>query len=437
MKLLDFVTAHPETDLQDIFAHVYPNQTYDARRIHSLLGALYKQLLRFLAWQEMNESPEQESIFALQALRKMNAESAFESEARRLTKHLEKQTLKDPAFHFNAYQVAIEEDTYLTQRQVRKPNQAFQKQMDALDHFYFGAKFVLSAEALSRNAIIGGAYQTPFTETMCEWYDQAGDEHIKGPWVKIQRQLLRCLQEPDQAEHYESFIALLEVHKELLPLDSLRYLYKSAQNYCIRRINSGDARFQKALFELFQTMLDQDLLLNEQQQISHSDVKNIVTVALRQKAFDWTDAFIKNYSQRVHTKHRENVTAYCQALYDANTGNNQQAIRRLREVSFTDVLYDLSARRLLAQIYYEQEDWEALNHHYNAFDLFLRRQKQLSTHNRKSHLNFVRILKALAKWEERRHFQNAEKNEKQKITIRDRIESTEPLAYREWLRELV
>lgn len=435
--LLDYLMQYPEAGLEEIFAYIYPHEPYDVKRVHALLGALYKQLLRFLAWKEMEADPKQASVFALQALRKMNSESAFESETKRLQKQLDKQVFKDATYYFNRYQVAIEEDIYLTQRQVRKPNQAFQQQIEALDNFYFGTKFALSAEALSRNEIIGGAYQTPFLHEICKVHDEQRTEELNGPWVNIQRQLLRCLQEPDQAAHYENFIALLEAHKGILPLDSLRYLYKSAQNYCIRRINAGDARFQKALFAIFQTMLDQELLLNEQQHISHSDVKNIVTIALRQKAFEWAAAFIKEFSPRVHAQYRDNVAAYCQALYDAHTGNNQQAIRRLREVRFTDVLYDLSARRLLAQIYYEQGDWEALSHHHNAFDLFLRRQKQLSTHNRKSHLNFVRILKALAKWAERRGFQNTEKNEKQRANIYNRIESTEPLAYREWLMSLV
>ena len=85
------------------------------------------------------------------------------------------------------------------------------------------------------------------------------------------------------------------------------------------------------------------------------------------------------------------------ALYEAERGEHGKAIGLLAGVVFTDTLYDLSARRLMAQCYFEQQDWEGLDHHLNAFGLFLRRKKDLSTQNKHSHLNFIKFLKRLGR----------------------------------------
>ena len=433
VELFQLYESTKDLDFEQFWIHLYPNEPFDRKRIHALFGVLYKLLLRFLAWNSLQENTELEAILGLQALRKMNAESAFESEAKRINKHLQTKAYKDDQVFFAQYLIANEEDYYLTQRQIRKQTTPLQRRINALDNFYLGTKFALSAEALSRNQIIGEAYQSSWTEPLGQLFDDDPAAHMDILWLQIQRQLLRCLEEPKEVEHYHHFVELLRQHQNSLSHDAKRYLYKSAQNYCIRRINSGDTRFQKAIFDLFQTMLDQGLLINEQGHIAHSDVKNIVTVALRQEAYTWTASFIEAFGPKVHDKHRDNVMSYCRALYDANTGKPQLAIRRLREVSFTDMLYDLSARRLLAQIFFEQEDWEGLSHHMNAFELFLRRQKQLSTHNRNSHLNFVRILKAIAKLSEQRNYRNDEVNNKRQSKLLLRIETTDSLAYREWL----
>ena len=431
--LLDQWTRYPDMSLKHFFELIYPKEQYDPKRIHALFGALYKLLLRFLAWQELQQDNNMEAILGLQALRKLNADNAFESEAKRIKKHLKAMPYKDDQYYWAEYLVAREEDYYLTQRQIREQTVPLQTRLDAFDNFYLGTKFALSAEALSRNQIIGEAYQSSWAEPLGVLFDEQPAPHMDTIWMKLQRQLLRCLEEPEAVQHYEQLISMLQTHRDLLPLDTARFFYKSAQNYCIRCINAGETDFQKLLFELFQMMLEQKLLLNEADQIAHSDVKNIVTVALRQGESLWAKQFMDEYAPRIQQGQRNNVLSYCKALLESHRGKPAEAIRRLREVTFTDVMYDLSARRLLGQIFFEEEDWDGLLHHLNAFEQFLRRQKQLSTHNRNSHLNYVKILRAIAKMKEKAFFTSKEKIVHQQKKLRERIERTEPLAYREWL----
>jgi hypothetical protein len=92
---------------------------------------------------------------------------------------------------------------------------------------------------------------------------------------------------------------------------------------------------------------------------------------------------------------------------------------------------------LLAQCYYAQADWEGLAHHLNAFELFLRRKKDLPIRNKNSYLNFAKLLKYAAKVQEQTPYIKPEIRLNRVKRYQERVQRTEPLAYREWLESLL
>ncbi|MFK7971853.1 MAG: hypothetical protein AB8F95_15915 [Bacteroidia bacterium] len=420
---------------EDRFAAVFPGRPFQPKAYNTLTGELYDLLKRFWAHQELEKRPELRNILGLHAMRDHGLERHFEAEAKRINKHLEQSSRRDPDHYYYRYLLADEQNAWYAQRLVRRFDASLQNKMDALDAFYFGAKFGNSAEALSRNSILNAQYELPFLESLCALFDRKPGRFP--PSVKVYRQLLTCLQVPGDRRHYDEFSELLSTHAADFPPEEARALFKTAQNYCIRRINLGETSFQEELFVLYQSLLERRLIFDGKDQLAHTDFKNIVTVGLRQEAFAWVADFIETHSNDVDEAHRDNVRHYCLALYHAEHKEPNKAIRLLAEVHFTDTLYDLSARRLLAQCYYEQQDWEGLAHHLNAFDLFLRRKKDLATQIKNSHLHFVKILKAIAKLQEQAPYLNPKKKDARLQTLKARILRTEPLAYREWLGGLI
>lgn len=417
------------------FAAIFPERPFQPKLFHTLTGELYDLLKRFWAHQELERRPELRNTLGLHVMRNHGLDRHVESEAKRIHKHLEQSNRRDPDHYYYRYLLADEKNAWYTQRLIRRFDESLQDKMDALDVFYFGVKFGNSAEALSRNNILNAQYEMPFLEELCAMFDSNSERFP--PSVKVYRQLLTCLQSPEDRRHYDEFSRLLSIHAADFQPEEARALFKTAQNYCIRRINLGEASFQEELFTLYQSLLERRLIFDKKGQLAHTDFKNIVTVGLRQEAFSWVSDFIERYSKDVNESYRDNVRHYCLALYHSERKEPNKAIRLLAEVRFTDTLYDLSARRLLAQCYYEQRDWEGLAHHLNAFDLFLRRKKDLDTQNKNSHLHFVKILKAIAKLQEQAPYLNPEKKAERLQTLQARISRTEPLAYREWLQGLV
>ena len=426
---------HEELGQENVFTKLFLKRPFDAKALHTLTGELYGLLKRFWAHQQLETNAELSATLGLQKMRLLGLEKHFEAEGRRILKQLDLSSNRNPDHYYYRYRLADEQNAWYAAQQIRRYDESLQVKMDALDVFYFGVKFGNGAEAISRNQIFNAQYRLSFLSEIEGLFDQNKD-HFP-PSINVYRQLLKSLKDPDNRQHYDLFSNHLSQYADTFPPEEARALFKTAQNYCIRRINLGETHFQAELFGLYQSLLDRSLIFDEKGRLDHTDFKNMVTVGLRQSAYDWVANCIEQYADRVDEGYRENVRSYCLALYQVERDEPEEAIRLLAGITFTDYLYDLSARRLLARCFFEQEDWEGLNHHLNAFDLFLRRNKNLPSQNKNSHINFVRLLKAIAKLREQAPYLDAETQKARLQKLKARLLRTDPLAYREWLQKNV
>jgi hypothetical protein len=397
-----------------------------------LIGGVYALLKQFWAHQQLHQQQELANILSLQAMRKRQLKAAhFEAEIRRIRKSLDASPRRDPDHYYHRYLLADIQNSWYTGKLVRSFDPSLQEKMDALDAFYFTVRMGDSAEALSRSKIFNAQYELRFLEQLCHIYD---DHKAAFPALtQLNRQLLKCQREPEKRAHFDRFVEMLFEQARFFSKEEARAMFKNAQNYCIRRINLGDTAFQEELFSLYQTLLARGFMYDEHGQLDHTDFKNMATLGLRQKAFQWVAKLIGEQHEKVAAPHRTNVYTYCMALYEAERGAHDKAIRLLAAVEFTDTLYDLSARRLMAQCYFEQKDWDGLEHHLNAFSLFLRRKKAFSTQNKNSHLHFIHLLKRLGRLAEQAAWLPQKQYETKKAKLHHRVLHTEPLAYRNWL----
>lgn len=119
---------------------------------------------------------------------------------------------------------------------------------------------------------------------------------------------------------------------------------------------------------------------------------NVVKLALRLQRFEWLEGFMAAYSALLPDAFRDNVLHYNMAELYFYTNRLPQAQLELLRVEMSDMNYYLGARVLLAKIYAEQGEEEALLSLLAAFTVFLKRNKQISADLKQTYLNFCRIL---------------------------------------------
>jgi hypothetical protein len=100
------------------------------------------------------------------------------------------------------------------------------------------------------------------------------------------------------------------------------------------------------------------------------------------------------------------------------------AKEHISQTDLSDIYNNLDAKEMLAKIYYETDEDDALFSHLHAFRTFLRRNKLVSEQVRKAYLNFLKLL------EQSIHY-TPDMLQHLKATI----EKTEPLVAKSWLLE--
>jgi hypothetical protein len=423
-QLLDAPTLMD--DREGLHALVLPDQAYDYHRISNLLSNLTRLVRQFLAQEQLRTAPFPLELAGLQATREQGLDAVFAAEHRTLQRryHVGPDSLPDEWQYYQQFLLAEEYDSWLLGRGERRYDPSLPAKIEALEKSYALSMLKRICQWVNRQQILPQEAHAPAMTRFLSQLDSFGAAFgPQEPLFDLYRQILLTLQQPDEEAHYQHLKAGLRQHGPLLPTDERQTIYQYARNYCIRRSNQGQGYFLRELFELYQEMLREGLLFYEGQ-ISHGDVKNLVSLGLRLAEYDWTEQFLADVGARISVEHRQNALVYNQAHLHYARGEYGLALKLLAHVEFEDVYYHLGARTLLLKMYYEQGDWLPLVDLMRAFEQWLRRNRELPSAQRTGHLHLIRLLRRLLSIRE---------NSPQRAILLETIRQTQPLSQASWL----
>lgn len=410
------------------FQSVWNAVPYNAQRFAEETNRLYALLQGFLAQGYWEGQARQGSLSTLAAMRQRGLSRHFELKAKALQKDLDQAAYRDANYHFQQFRLADLSNDHFGHQQLRKVDHSLQAKSHHLDQYYLITKLRDSCELLNRAYVLN----TPYDLGLLERLMAAEDFSIyESPAVQVYWHILKMLQ-TDAADHFHHLVALLEAHVANFPPQEIRGLYKYAQNYCVRQVNRGNYDFYQQLFALYQQQLASGVIF-EQNQLAHTDYKNIVTIGLRLKAYDWVADFMEENRERVLPAFRENVYQYSRAAFLLEKGQLREAVRLLHQTEFPDLQYLISAKYLQLKAYYELEDHEGLLYLITSFKSFLRRTKSISPQNRSNHFTFLRLLKKITVLRERKGIIPEKRFQERWKAISAELGGEEKTPHRQWL----
>ena len=109
----------------------------------------------------------------------------------------------------------------------------------------------------------------------------------------------------------------------------------------------------------------------------------------------------------------------------------------LQDVEFTDVYYNLDARSLLLQVYYELDEYDAFVSLVNSYSIFLVRNKAVSEVQFSGKMNLVKLVKVLFRLKQKMPLMKKAAFQKEFAALQEKIANTKPLANKKWLMEMV
>lgn len=413
-------SKNPDYSKQGLFEVVYQFEKYQDKKIRYLFSFLLDQVETYFAWLEFRSNERSLKMGALKQFRKRGLEKLFLQSSRRLEREGADSQILQKDYHLQQYQFELEKYNFLQQK--KRFGDFNIEQIPAQLSYYFLSEIFFSAcIALSHQAVSKVAYAIPLLEAACSLAE--GKKHDLPPLVNIHYHAYLALSQPENEVHFQKVKNLYDQYFQNIAKEELRDLLILLINICIRRLNSGEKKYIREAFELYQLGLDTKVLALENE-LPIFTFNNIVNLGLGLKNFDWVYTFIESWHPLLPEKERTNAYQYNLATFHLRTGDLDKAQELLSKVILKDTLYNLDSRRILLKIYFEKGETDALYGLIGSFKTFLSRKKELGYH-REMYKNLLYFTEQILKLP-RGKSSNRE-------NLIDRIKNTQRLAERDWL----
>ena len=379
---------------EQVFAIVFPHQTFKKATLNRLNSQLFKLVEKFLVQEYSNADKDKFQLQLLQIYQHLSLPKHFESTFQRLQKQQKKAIEKDVAYYERQFLMEKIRANFQSQRDDRTGDINLQAMTNALDLYYLLQKLQHWSQMLNRQQIVKIEYNYALQKEIFEFLEESEWQHI--PAIALYRQALLLKLHPTEIKHYLRFKELLEEKEMQFNIYEIRAFYTYLEN-SVKRVFPIEGYYQE-LFELYSRQLSQGIL-GKQTPLHHSVFKNIVTVALALQKYNWASDFIEAHHSKIIP------AAFRQDAYLLNFANlhfaqkkYQEVLTLLLESNSSDVYYKLGEKLLLAKSYFELKELEVLENFLNSFTKYIFDQKNKIAANKiASYRLFINFLRKLLK----------------------------------------
>lgn len=440
-KLAQFLHSHApdweHTGLQKkkVWAKLYADRPYRETSMNNYISDLLKATYSFLAHEQLKQNEEETFALQMQAL----IDLGLVLPAQRVLKKWQGRWTDNPeqgtAALRTRYQIANFEDTLGLMGSRRQHTVALQRKSLLLDQYYALEQLTNYCNMLSRQNIVQGQYELPYLDEIFRRVAAQEAQLHDQPAIKIYMALAQLLLVEQTAEHFNILEELLGKYPKVLPTDERRSVYNFLLNYCVQRINLGEAHYYQKVLAIYRSLLAEKLLLRDQQ-LSQWTYTNIITSGSRLKAWEWTENFIEEYRSYLPPQDQYNAYHYNWAALRYEQGDYDKALQGLHQIEFTDAFYHLAAKTIQLKIYYQKEATDSFQALLFATRQFVSRNRQLSTIKKKAYLNFLKLARRLFELCYQRPYWDREKWQQRSDKLRERLDNSSYTANnKDWIRE--
>jgi hypothetical protein len=428
MRLADWLdTWAPEyANVEREAAHQYlfPNEKPDEARLNHLMSFLLKLAEDFVGlegyWTEKN----QHTLQVLKSLESRNLEKHYQFNLQKARRSFELEQKPSANAFLENYSLEILEAEHFARNSPRQFNESVQKATDNLDAFYLLEKLRRTCYMYTSQAILATPYNLQLVEEICK-FTESNLPRLHTPAIEAYFRVYQLLVKEHPHEDFKALKNLIAFRADEFNAEDLSDIYQYAINFCNIQINRAQESYLLEAFELYIKGLDSGIMLSNQT-LSPWHFKNIINLTLRLKKYDWAENFIVEKNRWLPPEFQVDALHYNLAQLYYNTGRRSEAMFHLNQVEFTDIHYSLGGKFMLCQIYYENDDFDALESLLHAFNIFLRRNKLIAEQTRQAFLTFVQIMRKILRTQPQNY-----------PAVIQQIESNRVIAGKDWLLKIL
>ncbi len=418
----------PYLKKEEVWKKLFPKKKYADVQLRRLCSDLTKMAHGFLAYNQFKNTPFQEQTYLLSAINDPGLNKHFTGVVRQTRDMQEKVGFRDDDFHYNTF--LIEQNCHKHLELLKKKPDDLENLENAdyhLDCFYITKKLKNYCDFLGYKNILSFDTQVQLFPSFLELIKDS--EYRKEASVNAYYLVAQMLLHPDDETYAEALKQLLFEQSDKFSQDELKQLYIHLKNYYITiKINAGRHEYYTNLFEIFKMQINQGSILDNEL-ITAQNYKNIISVGLHLKQFDWVEDFIQNYTDKLPKENQDNNLKYNLAKVYFYKEEYYKVIEQLQEVEYKTLIHSLGGKLMLLKTYYELKEVMALDSLIDSFSIYLRRNRLISKEVKQQYMNVLRFTKKLS------NIPEYDKNAVEKIKIQ--INNCKALASKNWLLEKV
>lgn len=410
-------------DKQKAFRKLFPGKPFDDLKMRHLISMLYKVVQDFLVVNQVFSDKVDVRIRTVNNMRHRGLERHFVSAMKQARKEQEDHKRRDLGFFYNQFLIEQEEELMAELMEGRPKSTNLQVISDNLDVFYIVNKLKQCCAIASYQNVFKQDYDINLVDEVLAYLDE---NPVDIPVVNLYHFGLLTLIRPEEEQWYFRLKDQLNNSRDVVAPNELKDLHVIARNHAIKRQNTGEQRFVRELFELYQMAIEAELTYNEQHQFSLAVFKNVVAVGLKLKEFQYVEEFIIKHSAQLDEEYRSDYLNFTLAQLSFEQEEYKIVRKLLAPLDFKEVFLLLSSRLLMMKTYYELGEFEYLESYLESFKQLISRRKVLGYHatNYKNILRFTSRLLNLKAYDQAKREQ-----------LRKQIEQTKTLTEKKWLLE--
>jgi hypothetical protein len=408
---------------KDLWKQVFNPVKYNRPKYVRLLSDTVKKAEHFLVIDRFNQQKQQQYAYQLEIMNEYKLNAHVPELLTFSFKKQQAEPLRDAAFYYNEFQLQQQQNLFIENKDQRQAEKNLQDVVSSLDNYYLYQKLKYTAAMLHYQNFLTLEADMPLLNEILQLLN-ATPSHVPG--IQIYRYIILAYTQPENESHYQNLKTLLIANANLFNTEEVKSMFVFAMNYCINRINYGNAEYLNEILGLYKYALQNNLLL-EDGMLSQWEYKNILTVALRLKEFKWAEGFMNDYKTLLPKADRANAYTFNLARYYFAVKNYDEVLRLLQDVKYNDIFYQLDSKTTLLKTYYELGEWMPLYSLKDSFRVLLRRKKLISEQQKENYMNLLKLSLKL--------FKVDVKNKAAMKAIKTEIETTPNVADKSWLNE--
>jgi hypothetical protein len=401
------------------FEALYGNVDFDEKKLHYVLSFLLKIIYNYFSIHKLEQNQPEKQELLCKTLRQKHLENLFHKELRKAHDALEKQPLRNAKYHekkANLYYEFYENESY----QRREKDVQLQEYSNEITYSSIINILRQAWLMLSHKKIVKREYDFLLLEQVVTYVENNNFEHF--PEIKVYYYLYKMLNKNSKHSDYRQAHAILVHNWQLFLPSELRNITLSIINYCSQAMRN-DISFRHEGLNIYKFALSRGVLL-ENNILPAYTYRNIVTLAVGMKDFKWVFDFIHNFKSKLAAEKQETFFTYCLSNYYFRTHDYKKAQQLLSQVDLKDTLLNFDSKRILLMIYYENQEFDALDALLTSFKALVQLHKELSDLHKELNINMINMMKKMLN-------QNLT-DKKIRQNLIEEVENTAIIAEQEW-----